>query len=836
LFARHRFSSYPKNVLLIGKAVNYVTYNLNEKNSNIEKLNLVPTFGWPASDMLLAADKGDSYPQIPIGRLSVVNTQEVASYLKKLKEYEAQQRFSSPLVKDMAWKKNVVHTVGASEESLQRILDYYMDGYKSMIVDTLFGANVHKFSKTSAETVEQIKNGGLDRLFEEGISLLTYFGHSSSSTLSYNLNTPENYNNKDGKYPVFFALGCMAGDFYGFSTQRFQAAETISESFTLSPDKGSIVFVASSHYGIPYYLDKQTTFKYKAIASELYGKSVGEIVQYSIGAMFGSVSQGDFHARAQGEEINLHGDPAVTINAHKLPDYAIEDDMVSVSPSTISVADGEFNLNVKMLNIGRATNKEILIQVKQEYPNQTSAIVFQKKITGIHFQDTLSIKIPIDPMRDKGINKLTVIVDALNEVEEAYETNNAVTKEIVIYDDEVRPVSPYNFSIVTKQNIKFFGSTANPMAGSKTYQMELDTTALFNSPLKRSYTATTSGGLVEFTPNTTFLDNTVYFWRLGSTQDNGTIKWNASSFTYVSNGTEGFKQSHKFQHLSSSFNGLKLDSVTGVWRFDSTIKNLFIRNAVHPISGTLDSHFEISINNEGAYIAGGCNKNSILYNVFDPVTLKPWKNTFTATGGLYGSLRQTCGGVWKDYGFEFSLSTSTTRKRAMDFLDLVPDGYIVVVRGDVAQEVDKNTYAEQWKTDEAVFGTGKSLYHMLQSQGVPDLDSFYKPRAYTFIFKKNGSSQFEPKSNISAGIYDRIGMSADIKVPHVEGRVTSPILGPAKEWKQLNWNGSSSDASAGDKALVNVIGVKLTGETDTLFKNLDVTQQTVDVSSINAQQ
>jgi hypothetical protein len=833
LYARDQFSTKPKNVLLIGKGVNYVHQRGYENYTDLNKLNLVPTFGWPASDMLLAANKGDSYPQIPIGRLSVVNSQEVTDYLKKIKEYEALQRFSSPLIKDMAWTKNVVHTVGASEESLQRILDYYMDGFEKIISDSLFGAKVNKFSKTSAETVEQIKNGGLDRLFEEGISLITYFGHSSNSALSYNLNSPENYKNKDGKYPVFFALGCMAGDFYNFNTIRFQKKETISESFVLAPGKGSIVFIASSHFGIPHYLDIQTTRNYKAISNKRYGRTIGEIMQYGISETFTYTTQEDFYARSQVEELSLHGDPAVTINSHKLPDYAIEDDMVRVNPSTISVADGEFTLNVKVMNIGRAVNRDIIIQVKQDFPNQSSAIVFQKKITGIRFQDDLVIKIPIDPVKDKGTNKLTVIVDALNEVEEAYETNNAISKEVFIYDDEVRPVYPYNFSIVNKQDIKFFGSTANPMAISKTYQMEIDTTALFNSPLRRSFTETTKGGVVEFKPNAIFLNNTVYFWRTGSTQVNGDIKWNTASFTYIADGSEGFKQSHRYQHLSSSLNGIKLDSLSGVWSFDSTFNNIFARNAIYPTSGTALGDFELSINNEKSYINGGCNYNAIVFNVFDPATLKPWKNTYSASGGLYGSLSAGCG-AYREYGFEFSLSTSTSRKKAMDFLDFIPNGYVVIARGNVDPNVNGNTYVAKWKEDETLFGSGNSLYHKLIAQGVPDLDSFYKPRTYTLGFKKNGQVDLQSKSVFSVGIYDVILFSLDVKVPHLVGTITSPQLGPAKEWKNLNWDGASLDAGAGDVAFVNVIGVSVTGEVDTLYHSLDIAQKTLDISSIDA--
>ena len=79
-------------------------------------------------------------------------------------------------------------------------------------------------------------------------------------------------------------------------------------------------------------------------------------------------------------------------------------------------------------------------------------------------------------------------MDVDNRVKELSETNNTLTKEFYIFEDEIRPVSPYNYSIVNQQNISFSASTANPLSGQRQYLMEMDTTELFNSPFKKQYT------------------------------------------------------------------------------------------------------------------------------------------------------------------------------------------------------------------------------------------------------------------------------------------------------------------------------------------------------------
>src|SRR5690606_24146513 len=135
---------------------------------------LVPTFGYPASDNLLTATQTSSIPLVPIGRISAINKEEVLTYLSKVKEYEQLYTFNSPSVVEKAWKKNVVHVVGAGDNNTSNLLAAALQGHEAIISDTLYAANVHTFAKTSADAVEQVASVRLARLFEEGIGVLTY--------------------------------------------------------------------------------------------------------------------------------------------------------------------------------------------------------------------------------------------------------------------------------------------------------------------------------------------------------------------------------------------------------------------------------------------------------------------------------------------------------------------------------------------------------------------------------------------------------------------------------------------------------------------------------------
>lgn len=856
-WARNTYSGTVKNVFLIGKGLNYVQYRTFENSPDADKLNLIPTFGQPASDNLLAADPGpDQLQKVPIGRLSAINGDEVITYLNKVIEYEQQQAFSSPLINDKAWMKNAVNVIGASDASLGAILTADMNRYKNIISDTFYGANVNTFSKVTAAPVEQASSEKLYNLFEEGIGLLTYFGHSSASTLEFNLDNPETYNNP-GKYPVTIVMGCNAGNFFNFNTLRFITKETLSEKWIFAPQRGAIAFIASTHFGIVHYLDILNTKSMTSASVTKYGNTIGEIMKESMTQVFNLTTQNDYYARFHCEQTELHGDPAIRLNASwAKPDYVIEDQLIKFNPSFISVAETHFHVDGKVMNLGKAINKDIVVEVKRTYPDLTTEVIRRDTIPGIRYIDSLSFDVPIVATRDKGLNKITICVDADNLVDELYETNNCITKDVFIFEDEARPVFPYTYSIVDKQNIKLVASTANPFSGLKQYRMEIDTTEKFDSPLKTTQTITSTGGVLEFAPGLSFSDSTVYYWRVAPVPSGGQQPvWNNSSFVYLNSSgpnssDPGFNQSHFYQFTQSNYDRLRLDSASRSVKFGTVYNNLFIKMGSWVTSGAVqEGALSVAIN--GVTAIRLCSWfSSLVFNVFDPVSFRPWLNQVVRPAvsfpddlgdGLYGSTAPQNFNQADPliFNFEYRYADTSSRRKMMDFMrDIVPNGYYVVVRNFT---LDPNTfgggpnfpiaYASDWAADESMHGPGQSLYHYLKNAGFSGIDSFYRPRPWTLVYKKN-DPEFTPKWYVGDGIYDNPTLSVDCPTTDTVGFATSPLFGPAKAWKQLKWRGSSEPV--GDTATVDVIGVKNDGTEAVIYSNLTTAQQNFDVSGIDA--
>lgn len=823
-FAYSGFAVKPKFCFIIGKGVIYTSYRSAEASATIERLNLVPTLGNPASDMMMASEEMDIVPLVPIGRLTAINGNEVKAYLDKVKQYENFYNSTSCDINDELWKKNVIHVSGAND-FLGEQIRFYLNQYGDALKDTLFGANVYSLQKTGVAAIQTIASQNITRLFEQGFSLLTYFGHSSPSTLEYNLSDPSSYPSI-GKYPIMLVNGCQAGNMFLPDATRLTGKYIITESWVLTPQRGAVAFIASTHLGIVNYLHVYTEEFYHQMAreGEGYGQSIGKIMANTIDTLMKTYSYNDFYVRMHTEEITLHGDPAIRFYAFPKSDLAINDAMVKIAPEFISIAGSKFNATVNLVNMGKGESDSVHIRITRTSPDGTVTVPFDQKIKRVTYADSIQLELPIDPLRDKGANKLKVEIDPDNVIDESCETNNTVTKEFFIFEDEVRPVYPYNYSIINKQNITYYASTANPLGSMRKYYFELDTTRKFNSSLLKTDSVTSVGGVIGFKPSgINFQDNTVYYWRAGMRPDaNSSILWNNFSFLYQSGAMSGFNQSHFYQHKQSDYKQLFLDTADRKFKFESEIAKLQIRTGIYPFF--IENNIDIALNfvNLERY---GCRYGSFQFYVLDGKTLTIKKNSLQPNGeGLLRSLSPACSGTGERAFFEYYYTDQNYRRRAMDFMDSVRDGdYVVVTNLGIngGAYVDANTL----KSDEASFGAGNSLYHKLKNAGFGLVDSFKNNIPMVFVYKKNDPS-FVPVQRTGL-VNEQLVEVAEFPGFFNSGKIESPWFGPAKTWKEMKWNGSDVEPQMPDDASIDIIG-KTPAGIEVLISTVTAKDTTID--------
>ena len=829
-YAVGTFSIKPKYVFLIGKGIDYADFSVNQSGKFADRLNLVPTFGYPASDVLLSSPYGSIIPGVPIGRLSAISGDEVGNYLQKIEEYEAAQTSTTQTLDNKLWMKKAVGVVGGADSSENAQFGYYMGLYQSIIEDTLFGGDMEIFSKASSAAVQLASGIRITQLLNNGIGVLSYFGHSSATTLAFSLSDPTDYTNA-GKYPLFIVSGCTAGNNYIYDTLRVtQNNLSISENYVLAKERGSIGFLADTHYGIGPYLNNYNLQLFHQISDVNYGSSIGVDMQNTIKNQDGANPSLGFYTRIHLEELAFHGDPALVVNPQPKPDYVIEDQHVLINPQYISVSADNFSLKAITYNIGRAINDSITFEVKRTYPNGSTVILLRKRIVAPYYSDSITLNVPIISTRDKGLNKITVTIDADNEVNEMSESNNTITKQFYIYEDEVQPDYPGDYAITNIANQKLYASTSNPTTSANDYVMEIDTTALFNSPIMITRTVNQKGGVIQFDPGFSYTDNTVYYWRVAQKPASNSASdyhWNSASFIYLKNSTEGVNQSHYYQQLASDAQNIKLDSASRRWKFSSVLNYFELRNTVYPTGGATASDCYAGINNFD-FSKGICNpENNIIFNVVDPVTLNPWYNTTSGLSGSYPGCDPT-----RMANFAFNTTTQKDRQAAMRFMDSIPDNFIVMVRNISGPDDAKNIYADVWESDTATFGKGNSLYHKLKNQGFVLIDSFYRARAFSFIYQKNNPG-FNPVFEFTNGTTDQVDLKKNFITSDTLGYITSPKFGPAVSWKEMHWRGTSLETNSSDKPTVQIIGIDSSGNSTILY-NVNKTQQDVDISSVSA--
>ena len=229
-FAKHNWVN-PEYLYLIGKGRIYTDIRSNPSNM------LLPTFGFPPSDLILAASINSDEPSIATGRLSASTGDQVRTYLQKIIDVEA-QRAAPQTLADLGWTKNVLHLGGGQNSIEQNRIRTHLNTMKTIIDGPFYGGDVQSFFKTSTNPIQSAQSLFLDSLINSGVSMLTFFGHSSANSFDFNLDHPRNYSNYQ-KYPFILALGCYGGT-------MFEQSMLISEDFIFEPQAGASVFLASS--------------------------------------------------------------------------------------------------------------------------------------------------------------------------------------------------------------------------------------------------------------------------------------------------------------------------------------------------------------------------------------------------------------------------------------------------------------------------------------------------------------------------------------------------------------------------------------------------------------
>lgn len=804
----------PQYLLLIGKGREYQDMRSSTNvTNNLNKHFFIPTFGFKGADHLFACPAGSIDPVLSVGRLPVVNADEIRIYLDKVIEFEqAQDPLSgNQTIADKAWMKRVMHLGGGRNEE-KAIIKSHLTGMENTIRNNQFGGIVKAFYNTSSEPVMTSATGEIIQQINNGLSLLTFFGHSSATLLDFNFDDPAAYDNQ-GKYPVMLSFGCLSGEMYDTS-------RSLGERFILADKKGMIAFISSPGFGFISSLNVLGSNYYSRLGGNMYGQSIGNILKESLKILGTSGFHGDLML---GEQTSIQGDPSLVLNPLPGPDYLPDPQSVKISPPLLTTSLDSFQISLDLWNIGyNLPDTTFVLKIEHELPDNSSFTILTDTIAAPASMASVQYSLPIieDDQALVGVNRFIITVDAADDIEEkplAAENNNTYIHPVYISSADAEPLYPANFGIINYSPVTLNASTGNPFFPQLTYWMEIDTTELFDSAFKQSTSISQSGGVIKWTPDIALQPNTVYYWRVSPDSSlTGSYRWRSSSFVYLPNSSPGWNQSHYYQFQYGNFVDMKMDSTTRKIAFIDDVVDFKIRNNARNLNlknprylRNQEDFYPVPAHQEywGQIPAG------LFFAVMDPINLKPIK--ISSIPGIDWTPSNLDDTYSYNKSFLFRTTDFNHRAQIITFLkDSVPDEHYVLMFT-CQNGTSANYMPHEWDND-TIGGT--SLFDFFEQQGATQIRDLATlgSRPYNLFYQKN-----HPDT-----VYEKIGdfqtqTELNISVPGswTEGSLTSPPIGPAQKWETLEYQLTDLNP-AHDLAKIRIWGLPASGSDTLLYDNV----------------
>lgn len=824
--AAHRRWPNLKYVFLIGKGREYTALRSAQglKDAIDAETYFVPSFGFPASDNLLLSNNSSSVAVVPVGRIAAISPKEISIYLNKVKNLEATVS-NGQTIEERAWMKNIIHLGGGGSSGEQVAIKNNLERMAGEIEGNLFGGRVTPFYKTSTDPIQQSRSEQIFDRINEGTAVITFFGHSSPGTFDFNIDNPDNYENF-GKFPLILSLGCYSGNF-------FTSSRGIGERFTFYEDKASVAFGASRGVGFISTLGGFADRFYEKMGGEKYGAGIGDIVsatRRSLDHLTG------LEIKTVVQQFSMMGDPAIRLHPSPGPDYVVDRSSVSFSPKVISIQEDSFQLQFDVLNLGQFIQDSITVVIRQKRPNSEEDKVKSLRIATPAYSSTHQVNLSTVGKSAIGLNTFFIEVDANDEIDElpapAGEINNALVRSdgqpgvtLFIVDNTARPVYPQKFALVGEAPVTLKASTSDALAPERKYLLEIDTTHLFDSPLRERTEIIQRGGVIKWTPTLPLKDSTVYYWRISpdSTEAEIGYVWEASSFTYIEGIGHGWGQGHWGQWLEGEGEGIEVSTATRTFKYIEERINVKIRNKIYDI----EDRPGLVYNNEN--IAGSVQPWRYLDHGLAVVVNNPFTAGFWRNQSGQGPFEPGEYGVLTDNSRVFAFPTSSIEEREnlLTFLeDVIPDDYYVFVFSILdTDQADLET--EEWEADS--LSRERNIFSVLESEGARLIRKFIDRKAvpYIFMYQKGNGALAE---NIGTDIYSDLFEDIDIPRFLTEGTYFSPAIGPVTEWGKLTWEGEASN-NPSDNSYLKVFGSSPNQEDSLLIDN--IVESEIDLSLLD---
>jgi hypothetical protein len=800
----------PRYLFLIGKGLD-ASYRYNRGPAPFVLFkDLVPSAGMPGSDAYYTVGLGGTTHSnaVATGRLTAMKPDDVVAYLKKVIETEAR-----PF--DDLTRKHLLHLSGGIEEGEPALFRTFMQDFAKIAETYYLGGRVSSIAKRSVD-IELIN---IANEVNKGLGLVTFFGHSSPSTLDFDIGFVTDpimgYNNA-GKYPMLLMNGCNAGAFFLYS-------KLFGEDWVMAPNKGATGFIAHSSYGfvsnLRFYTQKiyevgfgDSTYIHKGIG-DIQREACRRYIEYA----------GDYISNtSQVQQMVLLGDPAVSLFGAPKPDLEINNNNFFVSSfdgGPVTAQTDSFAVHMIVRNFGRAQQDTIRMEVKR-YLQDNSVIVYDSLYPSTLYSDTLTLVVRKGRESGGGNNRFEVTIDPENVLPELNENNNTASIEWLIPLNGTHNLFPGNFSIVHTAVVDLSWQATDLLSGKRSFVVEVDTAYTFNSPYKKQFTIE---GTVLARQALSMLaaDTLVYYWRtkLAEPLAGENDAWTTTSFTYIKDGPEGWAQVDFPQYLENAAEGLVPDAVARQLGFRKTITPFTVRNMGGNYPGGTAQTVSVKIGGaeynlftQGFY----CRMNTLNLIAFDRRSTVPYLGVPFTWRNRAG---RACGREpWVINSFVYYDMVTDHTGDLIRYIDNIPVGDSVLL-----------------------YTMGDPLYQLWPAAAKAKLSELGLSLAQVEAYQLGEPMIAVGRKGLAPGtakVYRVTGSPANQQALEVNGTMTggytsgnmqTALIGPAVDWNSFVFDRAALDAA--DVAVADILGVKVNGEAVSLWTDLTADQ---DLSGIDA--
>jgi hypothetical protein len=783
-------------------------------------MNLVPSFGQPSSDQSMTSNLPGTdkwTPLIPTGRIAVNNLLELALYLDKVKAFELAQDSTSVYdSQSKDWQKHLIHFAGGGNANEQFIFQTYLNGMADVAEEDYFAGTTTRIVKESANPLTPAQIQGISDRLSEGVSVMNFFGHASSSQSGFDLNIddPQNWNNQ-GKYPLLIANSCYNGNI-------FYSVPTKSEQFVLTPNAGVIAYLGTINYGFSGALNDYSNQFYRQFSKHNYGGTIGEHIKHTIDSIMNPNQP--LSTESVFQQMTLHGDPMLRLNPHTKPELELTEERVSFGPDDISLTTDSIEIQIKLRNLGQSIPGDFALEILRDFPGSTSDSSYVFTINGIDYEKDIAVKLPFYPLIGVGLNQFTISVDIPNFNDEVYDeiNNNRIVKSFNIRVDGIEPILPIDFAVVPRDTLAVFASTIDPLAPANSYRFEMDTSHLFNSSFLRYANVSGTGGVksvnwnqwIRVSSNSLdpvhFSDSVVYYWRVAV--NNNPLIWKKRSFQYIP-GKEGWGQDDFFQFTDNSFTGISMNT-------QQELRELVpIQKGISCLVKAATTSPEIYDNawylNDEQQEYEVCNMTPKLHvAIVDKATLLPWETRYTYPNGAvvnpgnnFGNANDNSG--CKPRSMKYFTFHQNSAVQLAAFQNLVQN---VLENGDYLLVYSPMTTRYDWWNTFA-----PTLYQTFASLGSDSIVQGRPNKPFIFLTRKGDPSFVVEK--FTQGTED-IHIDTVIFGSQLVGFETTPFIGPVSDWQSLFWKRDPLEVLPGDSTRMRVQVYNTLGALDHVIDTL----------------